>query len=156
MLTSLGQKQLPIRQAGALYFKRWAIETSFALIKIKLQLENFSGKTVTSIFQDFYATMYIANLAAFAAGSADQIIADADADKNLCYPRQANRNRSIHKLRKLFLCFIMEPDASLREAMLDRLVSDIAKCPVSIVPGRSPARKSPRSKHFHVAKKSVV
>ena len=42
LLTNLNQKQLPIRNAGELYFKRWGIETAYDTLKSKLQLENFS------------------------------------------------------------------------------------------------------------------
>jgi hypothetical protein len=156
LLTSLHQKQLPIRKAGALYFERWKVETAYDLIKSKLQLENFSGKTKVSVLQDFYATMYLANIAAFAAEEADARILVDDEGKNLTYRRQANRNRTISKLRDIFLCLIMEPDASLRDALLQKLIASIAKYPVPIVPGRSPARKSPRNKRFFIAKKSVV
>ena len=106
--------------------------------------------------QDFYATIYLANVAAFAAEEADKRISDADRDKELKYPRQANRNRAIAKLRSIFLCLIMEQDADLRDAMLDKLVVSIAERPVSVVPDRSPLRKPPRKKRFHMAKKSVV
>ena len=34
--------------AAELYFKHWGIESAFDLLKSKLQLENFSGKTVVS------------------------------------------------------------------------------------------------------------
>jgi IS4 transposase len=88
LVTSLNQKQLPIRKAAGLYFKRWAVETSYDLLKSKLQLENFSGKTAVSVKQDFYATMYLANLASFIAADADEMIAQADADKDLKYPRK--------------------------------------------------------------------
>ena len=50
----------------------------------------------------------------------------------------------------------MEQDADLRDAMLDKLVASIAERPVSVVPDRSPLRKPPRKKRFHMAKKSVV
>ena len=156
LVTSLNQKQLPIRKAGALYFERWKVETAYDLIKSKLQLENFSGKTGVSVLQDFYATMYLANIAAFAAEEADDRISDADRGKNLKYRRQANRNRTIAKLRDVFLCLIMEPDADLRNAMLDKLVASISRYPVPVVPGRSPNRKTPRKKRFYMAKKSVV
>ena len=58
LLTDLSQKKLPISRAGDLYFKRWGIEVAYDVIKSKLQLENFSGKTVISVMQDFYATIY--------------------------------------------------------------------------------------------------
>jgi hypothetical protein len=50
----------------------------------------------------------------------------------------------------------MEPDASLRDALLQKLIASISKYQVPIVPGRSPERKSPRKKRFFIAKKSVV
>lgn len=36
LLTNLNQKQLPIRNAGELYFKRWWIETAYDTLKSKL------------------------------------------------------------------------------------------------------------------------
>lgn len=156
LLTSLNQKQLPIRNAATLYFERWKVETAYDLIKSKLQLENFSGKTRVSVEQDFYATIFLANLAAFAAGEADERIAHADQNRDLKYRRQANRNRTIAKLREVFLCLLLEPDAARRDSVLENMVSSIARYPVPIVPDRSPTRKIPRAKRFYMAKKSVV
>jgi len=45
-----------------LYFMRWGIETSYGYDKNVLQLEQFSGHTVWSIEQDFYATTFVSNL----------------------------------------------------------------------------------------------
>ena len=143
---------MPIQKAADLYFERWKVETAYDLIKSKLQLENFSGKTKVSVSQDFYATMYLANIAAFAAEEADIKITDADSEKNLKYRRQANRNRTIAKLREIFLCVIMEHDPILRNAMLDDLIDSISRYPVPIVPGRSPQHKTPRKKRFFITK----
>jgi hypothetical protein len=156
LLTSLNQKQLPIRMAAELYFKRWAVETSYDLLKSKLQLENFSGKTVISVKQDFYATMYLANLASFIAAEADEKIAETDAGKNLKYKRRSSSNRTIHFLRKAFIRLLFEPDKDIRDAMLQRIVDAISEKPVPIVPNRSPVRGIPRKKRFHMAKKSVL
>ena len=148
--------QFPFSQAAHLYFKRWAIETAFDTLKSKLQLENFSGKTAVSVRQDFYATIYIAGFAMICAADATKKIVNADRGKNLKYARKANMNRTIAKLRDRFLLIILEEDPVLRQALLDRLCCDIAAYPESIRPGRSPARKSPRSKRFPIAKKSVL
>jgi hypothetical protein len=156
LVTSLNQKQLPIRKAANLYWRRWAVETSCDLIKSKLQLENFSGKTKVSVLQDFYATMYLANLVAFSAGVADDMITENDRNKELKYPRQANRNRTIDKLRKNFIRLLLEPDPILRSLLLDRLYASAASKPLSIVSDRSPPRKLPRKKRFFMSKKSVV
>lgn len=156
LLTSLNQKQLPIDQAGDLYFQRWKVETAYDLIKSKLQLENFSGKSKVAVLQDFYATIYLTNLAAFVAQAADARIAAADQAKGLKHTRKANRNRTISKLREAFLCLLVVPDTQERDVLLERLIREIERYPVSFVPDRSPPRKPPRHKRFYIAKKSVV
>jgi hypothetical protein len=156
LFTSLNQKQLPIREAGPLYFERWKVETAYDQIKSKLELENFSGKTSVSVLQDFYATMYLANMVAFAAEEADGQISEADSGKNLKYTRKANRNRTISKFREVFLRIIIEPDETNRMAMLDKLIEAIVRYPVSIVPGRSPERNLPRKKRFFQTRRSVL
>lgn len=45
-----------------LYGLRWGVETFFSKIKGRLGLENFTGKTVESINQDFWSTIFISNL----------------------------------------------------------------------------------------------
>ena len=45
-----------------IYGWRWGVETFYDIVKTRLQLENFTGKTAESIKQDFYATIYITGL----------------------------------------------------------------------------------------------
>ena len=45
-----------------LYSLRWGVETFFSKIKGRLALENFTGRTVESIYQDFWSTIFISNL----------------------------------------------------------------------------------------------
>ena len=156
LLTNLNQEQLPREQAAQLYFKRWGIETAYDTLKSKFQLENFSGKTEVSVLQDFYATIFLAGFAAICAAEADEIIADNDKNKDLKYPRKSSQNRSIAKLRDRFWRILIQDNPILRERMLDRLCADIAACPESVRSDRSPARKPPRKKRFHMARKHVL
>lgn len=55
-------KKYPAPLFKSLYFKRWPIETNINLLKNTLQIENFSGQTVATIQQDFYASIFTANL----------------------------------------------------------------------------------------------
>ena len=41
---------------------RWGVETFFSKVKGRLALENFTGKSVESIRQDFWSTIFISNL----------------------------------------------------------------------------------------------
>ena len=156
LLTSLDSAKLSREIAGEVYFKRWGIEGVNDFVKSKLELENFSGKTEQTVLQDFYAAIFIANLALACATLADGAIAKADKGKKLKYKRQANRNRAVCNLRDIFFSMLTEADRDLRMRMFEELIREIAKHPLSIVPRRSPPRKPPRKKRFHMARKSVV
>jgi hypothetical protein len=156
LLTNLDETQLARKEAKELYFKRWKIETSFDMLKSKLQAENFSGKTEVSVLQDFYATVFLMNMANAIASVSDGEIASADKGKRLKHPRVANRNRAISKLREDFLKILLEPDKAARRAMLDRVISTISRRPLSVVSGRKRPRKAPRKKPFHITRKAVV
>ena len=47
-----------------LYFKRWRVETYYEILKNRLALENFTGKTVLSVKQDFYSSIFVSNIEA--------------------------------------------------------------------------------------------
>jgi hypothetical protein len=57
-----------------LYFKRWPVETKYDMLKKKLEIENFSGRLVDNIRQDFFATMVLTNLATDLSGEAQEIM----------------------------------------------------------------------------------
>ncbi|MDR2522837.1 MAG: IS4 family transposase [Synergistaceae bacterium] len=63
--------ELPFKEFSMLYFKRWPIETKYDIVKNKLTLENFTGYSKNVILQDFWAAMYLTNLAAVAKDEAD-------------------------------------------------------------------------------------
>ena len=83
------------------------------------------------------------------------MIQEKDSNKSLSYPRKANLNRTISKLRDQFLSLLLEPNITLRHALLAKLCDDIALRPESIRPGRSPKRKIPRNKRFPMCKKGI-
>jgi hypothetical protein len=94
---------------------------------------------------------------AFAHASiANDEIASNDKGKELKYPRKANLNRSISKLKDCFWDMLVEQDRAKRQAIFENLILEIARYPVPIVPNRSPERKKPRKKRFYMARKAVV
>ena len=65
LLTSLiDNKKIPHKIFKALYFKRWGVETVNGFLKNTLQIEITSGKKVNTIYQDFYACIFRANIQA--------------------------------------------------------------------------------------------
>jgi len=128
-----------------LYFMRWPVETKYDVVKNKLMLENFTGKTETTIKQDFWAIMGLSNLVAFAKLEADEKIAEKDAGKNLKYKNQANTNALIGKLKDKLILMLIINDPIMRELIFNRITSRIAHAfTVPIRPDRQVSRKPPR------------
>lgn len=58
----LDENEITIDEFKYLYGLRWSVETFFSKIKGRLSLENFTGKTVEAVKQDFWSTIFISNL----------------------------------------------------------------------------------------------
>jgi len=73
LVTSLLDEDLyPIEDFKDLYFLRWGVEGFYALIKERLGIENFTGKTVEAVKQDFYSTLFITGLESILTADVDQ------------------------------------------------------------------------------------
>ena len=65
LITSLTDRQAyPLDIFADLYHQRWPVEEDYKLMKCRIQMENFTGKTVHSIYQDFYSKVFTKNLTA--------------------------------------------------------------------------------------------
>lgn len=64
LVTSLLDESLSIDDFKELYYLRWGIETYYHILKSHLALENFSGLTLESVLQDFYAAVFMTSLEA--------------------------------------------------------------------------------------------
>jgi hypothetical protein len=89
----LNQQKYPYSEFKALYFKRWGIETKFDIFKNKLQLEAFSGQKVETILQDFYITVFLANLQEIISKASKPAVDQVSARRK--YDYQINKNIAI-------------------------------------------------------------
>jgi hypothetical protein len=156
LITDLPQDTFDTTDFQTLYFKRWPIETRYDTLKIKLQLENFTGKTVLSVFQDFYASMFLSNIATFAKYVTDAEIKKDIADKNLDYEYKTNVNILIGKLKDNLVLALLEPEPNKRERALRKVLAEISRNRTPIRPDRQFERKLPRKKRFFMNKKSAL
>lgn len=106
-----------------LYFKRWSVEVKFDIVKNKLELPCFGGFTENIIMQDFWISMYLANIAAIAKYDADQKIKEQRADKNNKYEYQANVNTLIGSLRERFAVAVFSKNPLQRTYKVESLCS---------------------------------
>lgn len=58
----LDEEKFPTKEFLEIYSLRWGVETFYDIIKNRLNLENFTGKTSIAIKQDFYSTIFISGL----------------------------------------------------------------------------------------------
>jgi len=99
LVTSLTDPELTPHDFKQLYHQRWAIEESYKALKERLQLENFSGKTIRTIYQDFYAKILIYNLSALFITPANNAISAKTKKRKLKYKANISEAYSILKRR---------------------------------------------------------
>lgn len=149
LVTNLFDKSLDIHDFKALYFKRWGIEVKFNELKSKLQIENFTGDTVISVEQDFYASIYLSNMAALARNEANEKVAQNSKGKTLKYDYKVNINMLIGKLKDSLVLMLLEDNPEKRKVMLHEIMEQISKNVVPIRPGRSNIRTNGQRANKH-------
>jgi len=132
LATNLWQEEYSVSDFKDLYFKRWQIETNIGLQKNILQLESFSGLTVQSVLQDFFATVFITNLHSILIKNAQQTIDNEKTPRK--YPLKVNHNKSHGKLRNsLIELFISKHPKAIIKILNEFFKRD----PIPIRKGRS-------------------
>ena len=63
-MTNLTQNQLSTEKFSYLYRLRWGIESKYRELKNSLEIKDFNSVKPVSIRQEFFAVMYLSNLAA--------------------------------------------------------------------------------------------
>ena len=106
LLTNLYDTETyPTSYFKELYFMRWGIETSYNADKNTQQLEQFSGQSVRSIEQDFYALIFVSNLQSLIEKQCEPYLLVINSKRKHNY--KVNKNVSIgsmkHKIVQLFL-----------------------------------------------------
>lgn len=137
LITSLIDRAIKIEDFKKLYFKRWGIETKFDELKNKLQIQKFTGDTPLSVEQDFYATMFLSNMASLAKQEADKIIAKEQIGTELKYEYTVNNNLLIGSLKNDLICLILEDSPRRRKKLYKRILNEIVRARTPIRPGRS-------------------
>lgn len=79
-----------------LYHYRWNEEEAYKLLKSRIGLEGFSGKTAKAVKQDFHAKVFLMTLcAAYAHPIEEKVIAEYQADKERKHDQKINRTNAL-------------------------------------------------------------
>jgi hypothetical protein len=126
-----------------LYHKRWGIEEAYKALKCRMEIENFSGKSVESVYQDFHSTIFTANLASAIATETKEAIEETCKERK--HPYQLNFTQALSKMKNTIVLLFTRLDLV---GILKRLIDLFAK---SIEPIR-PDRMYPRNKKVKLQK----
>jgi len=140
LITNLYDEKYLIKDFKELYFFRWGIETKYDVLKNKLEIEKFTGLTKISIEQDFYAHIYLSNMAELAKKQSDAKIKSKNSGKSLKYEYQTNTNVLIGSLKDKFILMMLENNIRKRHNMYNQIMKTISRSTVPIRPGRSNKR----------------
>jgi hypothetical protein len=110
LITDMRDKRYGMKDMKALYFKRWPIETKYDQIKKKLEIENFSGRLVDNILQDFYAAMILTNVAAEFMGEAQEGVEKERRGKGNKWEYKVNVNHEIGVLKDKLIQVLLIDD----------------------------------------------
>ena len=129
-MTVAGNRGMSLNFSGdfaALDHQRWRIEEQYKRQKQGLQIENFSGKSVESIRQDFYAKQVTHNLIAIlATGAQAQVDARFQARKQ---PYTVNFTQALSNMKNQIIHLLREMNIQPRvQALLERCAQNIKAC----------------------------
>jgi hypothetical protein len=129
-----------------LYHYRWNEEEAYKLLKSRIELEDFSGKTAKAVKQDFYAKVFLMTLcAAYAHPIKEKVIAEHQADKERKHNQKINRTNALATTMDMLVpAFIHKKYKEALDAF-DLLVWNTRKI---IRPGRSNPRNKRQKKPY--------
>ncbi|MDF0728254.1 transposase [Cytobacillus sp. S13-E01] len=136
LITNIFDESFDIPTFKVLYFKRWSIEIKYDVLKNKIQIEKFSGATKQTIEQEFYAALFMTNMASLLKSESDAVIAKEQKDKVLKYEYKTNNNILVGVLKDKLISLIFEPSPRRRKKLYKALLNEVQRNRVPIRPGR--------------------
>lgn len=129
-----------------LYHYRWGIEEAYKLLKSRIEIEDWSGKTARAVKQDFHAKMFLLTLcAAYAHPIEEKVVAEYKADETRKYDQKINRTNAISTTFEILLPVFLKKQ--YRKA-LDAFDTIVAATREIIRPDRHVERKPKPKKRF--------
>lgn len=154
LITSLLDETVyPYEIFSELYHDRWPIEEDYKVMKCRIEVENFSGKSVLSIYQDFYAKVFSKNLISALTFPTRQVIYQTNQEKK--YEYQINFTQALSKSKGVLVLLF---NRSVKKMI--GLISDLHDIFIKTIEPIRPGRKYPRNhkiqkKCFHLNYKPI-
>jgi hypothetical protein len=140
LCTSLTNTQeYPCELFKELYHYRWNEEEAYKLLKNRIELEDFSGKTAKAVKQDFHAKIFLLTLsAAYAHPIEEKVREEYKADQQRKYDQKINRTNAISATKDVLVALFLKSRAKEAIVAFDDIVYKTREV---IRPGRKNERK---------------
>ncbi|MCP3876244.1 MAG: transposase [Desulfobacteraceae bacterium] len=135
--TLLDKRMYPHEQFAELYHLRWPVEEDYKTMKKRIEIENFSGKSVLSVYQDFHAKVFPINLTSALVFQTQSVIDNNTQDRLHRY--QKNFAQTLSKVKDVIPLLFVRP-----KNKLSSIISDIHAVVVKTIEPIRPGRKYPR------------
>jgi hypothetical protein len=86
-----------------LYHTRWPVEEDYKALKSRIEVENWSGKSVLAVYQDFHAKVFTKNLTALLTYPARKVVKQESQGKKYTY--QVNMTNVLSKIKDTWCSF---------------------------------------------------
>jgi hypothetical protein len=147
LVSSLCDRKIGIKDFKELYFLRWGIEGFFDLVKNRLNLEQYTGKSLESVYQDFWSTILMSNLETLLTEETEE--GWVEEKKGNRYQRKVNKAVSFNAIKNLAFDLLDDKEMELEEVW-EKLALLFKMSPTLVRPDRNLPRKRScrRSEHF--------
>lgn len=156
LITNLTEEEMNIEELKYLYNKRWGIETNYNLLKNVLELENFTGDTDIAIQQDFYATIYICNLASVFISNAQEEYEKKPGNENKKYAYKINKRIAVAYLKNDLLHVLLQDDPQNATKLWEKFVKKLSKHVIPIRSNRQYERPKGHKPKFGRTNKKIL
>lgn len=139
LVTSLtNMEKFPVELFSDLYHCRWPVEEDYKTLKYRLEVENFSGKTVHSVYQDFHAKVFSKNLASVIAVTTKMEIFKKS--ESLLHVHQINFAQALSRMKNTIVLLFKRSAEKVAE-----IVEDLRAIFIQTTESVRPNRKYPRN-----------
>jgi len=158
LITSLIDKEKFSREDfKEIYRQRWNQEVYYDFQKNVIEVENFSGKTVESILQDYHSRVLVGNIHSMILSEAEeQIDKEVKENPNLKYIEYKPNRAVTYGLMKNRIYKILDEENPSWEKEYDELVRIAKTYKIPVIKNRKYPRKKKGNLKYPINKKKVI
>ncbi len=124
-----------------LYHYRWNEEEAYKLLKSRIELENFSGKTARAVRQDFHAKVFLMSLCAIFSHPIEEKVREEYSKENnpeIKHDQKINRTNAISMTQEILIGIFIRKQIKKAFVAFDKIVESTREI---IRPNRNVKRK---------------